>query len=59
MGANGPVALNGLFIHQAMDDYNVDKDERILFSTKVRKIANVIFSAWAEEAEKELKRKSK
>ena len=59
MGSSGPVALNGIFINQAMDDYQIDQDERILFSSTVRRIANIIFSAWAEDAAKKMKSKNK
>lgn len=57
MGSNGPVSLNGSFIHEAMDEYHIDPDERILFSMQVRKIAQVIFSAQAEEQAERLKKK--
>lgn len=53
----GPYALNGLFINEAMRDFHIDDDERIEFSLAVRRIANTIFSARAEEAEKKRKRK--
>lgn len=51
----GPYALNGLFINEAMRDFNIDDDERIEFSLAVRKIANLIFNARAEEAERKIK----
>jgi len=57
MGSNGPIALNMLAINQAMVDYNVNDDEKIEFSLKVRRIANVIISAQAEEAHQKLKQK--
>jgi len=57
MGYGGPVALDGHFIHQAMEDYQIDKDEHIEFSLAVRKIARVILNAQAEEAEKKRKKK--
>lgn len=56
MGPSGPVALNGMFINQAMEDYNIDHDERVEFSLAVRRIANIIFSAQAEEAAEKMKR---
>ena len=57
MGSNGPVSLNGLFIDSAMRLYKVDEDEQILFSSTVRKIAQIIYSAQAEERAEELKKK--
>ena len=59
MGPGGPVALCMLAVNQAMDDYQIDKEEKIEFSLKVRRIANVIISAQAEEAAEELKRQNK
>ena len=56
MGPEGPVALNMLAIDQAMNDYNVDKDERVEFSSTVRSIANMIFAAQIEEANKKRKK---
>lgn len=57
MGSNGPVSLNMLAINQAMVDYNVEADEKIEFSLKVRRIANVIISAQTEEAMQKIKQK--
>lgn len=53
----GPYSLNGLFINEAMKDFNVDADERVEFSLAVRNIANIVFNARAEEAERKRKRK--
>jgi len=55
MGYGGPVALNGMFINQAMDDYRIDESERIEFSLRVRQIARIIFNAQAKEAAEKLK----
>lgn len=52
MGPSGPVALDLIAIEKAMDVYHIDEDERIDFSITVRKIANTVFSAQAEEAER-------
>lgn len=57
MGPQGPVALDMRAINQAMDDYNIDPDERIEFSTVVRRIANIIFSAQAKKHADEMRRK--
>ena len=57
MGFDGPVALNMLAIEQGMRDFNVDDDEKILFSSQVRKIALVIFNAQKEEREENRKNK--
>lgn len=57
MGPSGPVGLNMLAINQGMEDYNVDQDEKIEFSLKTRRIANVIISARAEEADRKSKQK--
>jgi len=59
MGFNGPVALNLLAITQAMKDYSIPKEERIDFSLKVRKIAGIVISARADEAEAARKRNKK
>lgn len=50
-GPTGAVALDMLAVNQGMDDYNVDRDERILFSTKVRQIANIIIALRRAEEE--------
>ncbi len=57
MGPGGPVGLNMLAINQAMDDYSVAQDERVDFSITVRRIANLIISAQAEEAARKAKQK--
>ena len=49
MGPSGPVALKMTSIREGMDDYHIDADERIEFSATVRRIANIIFTAQAEE----------
>jgi len=59
MGPGGPVGLNMLAVDLAMGDYHIAQDEKIDFSTKVRRIANIIISERAEEAESERKRKKK
>jgi len=46
-------------IHRGMKDYNVDSDERILFSQNVRLIARTIINAQHEEAEIERQRSKK
>lgn len=57
MGPGGPISLNMLAINQGMEDYNIDEDEKVDFSLKVRRIANVILSAKAEEAAEKARRK--
>jgi len=57
MGPSGPVSLDGHFIRQGMEDYQIDKDEHIEFSLAVRRIAGIIYNAQAEEAEKKRKKK--
>lgn len=59
MGPSGPVALDMLAIHQGMLDYGVDQDERVEFSFMVRKIASLVFSAQAEEANNKRKLNTK
>ena len=50
MGMSGAVGLNMQAIALAMDDFNIDHDERILFSTQVRLIANTVLDALKEDA---------
>jgi hypothetical protein len=57
MGPSGPVSLDGHFIRQGMEDYQIDKDEHIEFSLSVRRIAGIIYSAQSEEAEKKRNKK--
>ncbi len=59
MGPSGAVALDMKSVNQGMDDYQVDQDERILFSLKVRKIANIIFELHGKEAERQRKAATK
>ncbi len=59
MGPSGPVGLNMLAINQAMDDYNIDDDERVDFSFTVRKIAGTIISEQMDEAERKAKKGAK
>ncbi len=50
MGFNGPVGLNLLAVNQAMIDYKVPDEEKIEFSSTVRRIAGIVISARAEDA---------
>ena len=50
MGVSGAVGLNMQAIALAMDDFDIDRDERVLFSTKVRIIANTVLDALKEDA---------
>lgn len=59
MGPSGPVGLNSLAVKDAMKDYNIDPGEYILFSLKVRQIANIIMSEQYEEADRKSKMKSR
>lgn len=55
MGPGGPIGLNMLAVKDAMKDYHIDPDEYILFSSKVRQIANVIITEQYKEAEHKAK----
>lgn len=57
MGEGGPVGLNMLAINQAMQDYQIDEDEKVEFSLKVRQIAYVVISSRMEEAAQRAKQK--
>ena len=57
MGAMGPVALNALAIKDAMKDLNIDPDEYVEFSSKVRQMAGWIFAEQRKEAEQKAKAK--
>ncbi len=50
-GPGGAVALRMSAIKLGMDDYQIDQDERVEFSLRVRYIANIIISAQYKEAE--------
>jgi len=52
-GPQGAISLDMLAVEQGMNDYKVDEDERILFSTKVRQIASIIVAEKRKEAEEE------
>ena len=55
IGPDGPVALNLLAVNQAMEDFNIDKDERIEFSLAVRGIATIIYGEVAQERLEKIK----
>ena len=49
MGPGGPVGLNMLSVNQAMNDYHIKPEERILFSQKAREIASIVIAEQHEE----------
>ncbi len=57
MGPGGPVALDMLAVELAMNYYHIDQEERIEFSLKVRKIANIVFTLQAEDLAQKMKQK--
>jgi len=55
MGPSGAVALDMKSIDLGMDDYQIDPKEKVLFSSKVREIASIVFDLHHKEAEQERK----
>ena len=57
MGSSGPVALNMLAVELAMNNYHIDEEEKIDFSSTVRSIANMVYNFQAKKAEQDAKKK--